>query len=196
MPAVGIGGRIGNRCGVTVRISFIRHGRTSWNADRRLLGWTDIGLDGVGERQAVDLGRRLDITSYDRVITSDLSRATATARLAGWAGADADWRLREIDFGQLEGMTWDEVPDQLREALVAFDGFVAPGGESTSDFAARIVAALDDFPEGAHMVVTHGGVIRAVLRHCGELGAFPDHVTVYTVDWGRRLVLDVQTPTL
>ena len=181
---------------MTVRISFIRHGRTAWNADRRLLGWTDIGLDGVGERQAMELGRHLDISAYDRVITSDLSRATATARLAGWAGADADWRLREIDFGQLEGMTWNELPDQVRDALVAFDGFVAPGGESTADFVDRIVGALDGFGDGAHMVVTHGGVIRAVLRQCGESGTFPDHVTVYTVDWGRRLVLDVQTPTL
>lgn len=181
---------------MTVRISFVRHGRTSWNADRRLLGWTDIGLDAVGERQAIDLGLHLDITPYDRVITSDLSRATATARLAGWAGADADWRLREIDFGRLEGLRWEEVPDHFREALLTFDGFVAPGGESTADFVARIVGALDDFKEGAHMVVAHGGVIRAVLRYCGESGAFPDHVTVYTVDWGRRAVLDVQTPTL
>lgn len=181
---------------MTVRISFIRHGRTPWNADRRLLGWTDIGLDGVGEQQAIALGERIDISPYDRVITSDLSRATATARLAGWAGAGADWRLREIDFGQIEGMTWSELPDQMREELVAFDGFVAPGGESTATFVDRIVDALDTFDEGAHMVVTHGGVIRAVLRQCGESGAFPDHVTVYTVDWGRREVLDVQTPTL
>lgn len=181
---------------MTVRISLIRHGRTAWNVDRRLLGWTDIGLDGVGERQAIALGERIDIAPYDRVVTSDLSRATATARLAGWAGSDADWRLREIDFGRLEGMTWNEVPDELRDALVAFDGFAAPGGESTADFVERIVGCLDGFEDGAHMVVTHGGVIRAVLRQCGESGAFPDHVTVYTVDWGRREVLDVQTPTL
>lgn len=180
---------------MTVRISFIRHGRTAWNAERRLLGWTDIGLDGVGERQAIELGERIDLMPYDRVVTSDLSRATATARLAGWT-ADADWRLREIDFGRLEGLTWDEVPDPVRDALVAFDGFVAPGGESTSDFVARVVDALDEFTEGAHMVITHGGVIRAVLRQCGESAAFPGHATVYSVNWSRRQVLDVQTPTL
>lgn len=181
---------------MTVRISFVRHGQTHWNRERRLLGWTDIGLDEVGEQQAASLGARLDVAPYDQIVTSDLSRATATARLAGWSGAAADWRLREIDFGRLEGLTWNELDDPVREALVAFDGFVAPGGESTAGLVERVVDALDGFAPGSHLVVTHGGVIRAVLRQCGEVGAFPDHVTVYTVDWARRVVLDAQTPTV
>ncbi|MDX1448925.1 MAG: histidine phosphatase family protein [Acidimicrobiia bacterium] len=181
---------------MTVRISFVRHGRTPWNLDRRLLGWTDIGLDGVGEQQARDLGARLDMSPYERIVSSDLSRATATARLAGWTRTEADWRLREIDFGELEGLTWDSLAPEVREGLIAFDGFTAPGGESTADFVGRVVDALEGFDDGTHMVVTHGGVIRAVLRQCGQSGTFPDHVTVYTVDWGRRKLLDVHTPTV
>lgn len=179
---------------MTVRISLVRHGRTAWNVEQRLLGWTDIPLDAVGEAQAGSLGESIDISKYDRVWTSDLDRASMTARLAGWeATADAD--LRELDFGELEGLTWAELHPDVRADLVAFEGFEAPGGESTDGFVSRVVGFLDACRAGSHMIVTHGGVIRAALRLCGESASFPEHGVIYTIDWSRRLVLDVQTPT-
>lgn len=177
------------------RISLVRHGQTSWNAERKLVGWTDVPLDDVGKQQAAYLGDAIEISRYQEVWTSDLQRAAATARLAGW-DARPDRRLREIDFGELEGSTWDSIAPHLREGLVAFEGFTPPGGESTSSLVARITEFLDEREDGPHLLVTHGGVIRAVLRLCGESGAFPGHGQVYTIDWSRRILTDVQTPTV
>lgn len=179
---------------MTVRVSFVRHGQTDWNVDHRLLGWTDLLLNSEGERQARLLGEATEIARYVSVWSSDLRRATDTARLAGW-DATPDVRLREIDFGKFEGLTWGELDDDVRADLAAFEGFVAPGGESVAAFAERVSGFLDGLATGSHMVVTHGGVIRAVLRACGEKGSFPDHGVIYTVDWTRRQMLDVQTPT-
>lgn len=179
---------------MTVRVSFVRHGQTDWNVDHRLLGWTDIPLNREGERQARLLGAAVEISRYTEVWSSDLGRAAETARLAGWE-ATPDARLREIDFGEIEGLTWGELDSELREGLSTFDGFVAPGGESVATFVERLSDFLDGLVAGSHMAVTHGGVIRAALRTCGEAGAFPGHGVIYTVDWSRRTVLDVQTPT-
>lgn len=181
---------------MTVRVTLVRHGRTAWNAERRLLGWTDLPLDHEGAVQAVELGVRVGRAVHDTVWTSDLQRATETARLAGWAPYAIDHRLREIDFGELEGRTWSELEPSVRDALVAFDGFVAPGGESTAGLVERATDFLDDLDTGTHRIVTHGGVIRALLRVCGETGAFPDHGAVYTLDWRRRVLLEVQLPTV
>jgi 2,3-bisphosphoglycerate-dependent phosphoglycerate mutase len=180
---------------MTVLVSFVRHGQTAWNAEHRLLGWTDLPLDETGRRQAVDLGGRVDAGAYDSVWASDLRRAVETARLAGWSPA-IDVRLREIDFGSLDGSVWTKLESSIRDELAAFDGFEAPGGESTGAFVERIVDFLDGLRGGSHLVVTHGGVIRAVMRLCGRPGAFPDHAAVHTVDWSRRLLVDPQTPTI
>ncbi|HSJ28574.1 MAG TPA: histidine phosphatase family protein [Acidimicrobiia bacterium] len=179
---------------MTVLISFVRHGQTAWNAERRLLGWTDLPLDEIGRSQAVELGARIERAAYDAVWASDLRRAVETARLAGW-DPTLDGRLREIDFGSLDGLVWSQLEPALRDELAAFDGFVAPGGESTEHFVERLVGFLDGLPAGSHLVVTHGGVIRAVTRLCGAPGAFPDHAAIHTVNWSRRLLVDVQTPT-
>ncbi|MEX2654556.1 MAG: histidine phosphatase family protein [Acidimicrobiia bacterium] len=179
---------------MTVRVSLVRHGQTAWNAERKLLGWTDVPLDAVGETQARSLGAGVDISKYDRIWTSDLGRASMTARLAGWE-ATPDATLREFDFGELEGLTWAELDPDVREGLAAFEGFKAPGGESTEEFTSRVVGFLDACGTASHLIVTHGGVIRAALRLCGESASFPDHGVIYTIDWSRRLVLDVQTPT-
>ncbi|MEX0757034.1 MAG: histidine phosphatase family protein, partial [Acidimicrobiia bacterium] len=47
MPAGRVGGRTGSAGRVTVRVSLVRHGQTAWNAERKLLGWTDVPLDAV-----------------------------------------------------------------------------------------------------------------------------------------------------
>ncbi len=178
---------------MTVELTLVRHGRTSWNAEHRLLGWTDVPLDEVGERQATLLGTMLS-GGFDGVWSSDLVRALATARLAGWEPV-ADARLREIDFGSLEGRRWDELNRAHREALANFDGFRAPGGESAAALLRRVTDFLDSRPPGSHLVVTHGGVIRAVLRSCGVTEAFPSPGTLYRVDWTSRKSLSGQTPT-
>jgi probable phosphoglycerate mutase len=121
--------------------------------------------------------------SFVRVLTTPLVRARESAALIlGERGLEAEvvpgWS--EIDFGQWEGWTWDEVrvrdPEGHRrwEASGAGD-FTFPGGESRAGFDARIAAAARAWlgPEDPPtLVVAHKGVIKGVLGHL--LGLGPD----------------------
>jgi probable phosphoglycerate mutase len=148
---------------VSVTLWLVRHGATDWSDAGRLTGWTDVPLNDRGRLQARRLRERLVRETFTGVWSSDLVRASETARLA--AGALVlEPSLRELDFGRLEGTRWDELPAELQEALVAFDGFRAPGGESVADLGDRIHGFLRRLRPGTHLLFTHGGVIRLLLR--------------------------------
>jgi probable phosphoglycerate mutase len=102
------------------------------------------------------------------VWTSDLRRAVETATIIASGEPTPDARLRELDFGTLEGKRWNECPADIQAALLAFEGFVAPGGESVEALRVRVGSFLADLPPGDHLIVTHGGVIRCLLSARGE----------------------------
>jgi len=156
--------------GVRARLWLVRHGATAWSEAGRLTGWTDVPLSPAGREQARALGRRLAARSFDGVWTSDLTRAAETAGLA-WGEAIPDRRLREVDFGALEGMRWEELSAEDRERLIAFEGL--PGGERVADLRRRVRGFLDALGGGRHLVFTHGGVIRLLLRERGCDRAIP-----------------------
>ena len=178
---------------MTVLVTLVRHGRTSWNAEGRLLGWRDVGLDRVGTAEAEALAARLAGSDFDAAWSSDLRRARETAAVIGTA-ATTDQRLREFDFGRLEGSTWEELAPETQEALVAFDGFAARCGETVSAFRRRVVDFMDGLAEGRHLVVTHGGVIRVVLAACGDRRSRSSTGSITTVDWPHRHI--VVTPSV
>jgi probable phosphoglycerate mutase len=148
---------------MTTRLWLVRHGATDWSEAGRFNGWTDVSLNELGRRQSEHLQDRLRATKFEGIWSSDLVRSTETARLAAGA-AVPDRRLREIDFGALEGLTWAECPAHVREALVAFEGFEAPGGESVARLRERVLEFVDGLSHGDHLVFTHGGVIRVLSR--------------------------------
>ena len=152
---------------MTTRLWLVRHGATDWSDAGRFNGWTDVSLNELGRRQSERLHEHLRATEFDGIWSSDLVRATETARLAA-GDAVTDRRLREIDFGALEGLTWAECPDHVREALVAFEGFQAPGGESVRRLRDRVLEFIDGLCDGDHLVFTHGGVIRVLSRAAGR----------------------------
>lgn len=162
------------------RLWLVRHGATAWGEAGRLTGRTDLPLSPAGREQARALGTRLAGRAFDGVWTSDLTRAAETAALA-WGEAIPDPRLREVDFGALEGMRWDELSAEDRERLLAFEG--APGGERVADLRRRVVGFLGGLDGGRHLVFTHGGVIRLLLRERGCDRAIPPcGVTVMSRD--------------
>ncbi len=171
---------------MVIQLTLVRHGETDWNIDRRLQGWSDIGLNRTGREQAARLGEMLRGEGFDSVLSSDLSRAVDTARIAGFE-PEPTRDLREMDFGDLEGIRWDDLEADVREALVAFEGFRAPHGESTRTFAARVSRALDRLAAGHHLIVAHGGVLRYARRVCGEDG-FPAFLEVVRLDWSHKTV--------
>ena len=149
---------------VTTRLWLVRHGATDWSEAGRFNGWTDVSLNELGRRQSERLRDHLSATEFDGIWSSDLVRATETASLAAAGTAVPDRRLREIDFGALEGLTWAQCPAHVREALVAFEGFEAPRGESVTRLRDRVLEFVDGLSHGEHLVFTHGGVIRVLSR--------------------------------
>lgn len=166
---------------------MVRHGETAWNARRLFQGWSDIPLNETGRSQAASLRPELAGTMFDGVWSSDLSRAVETAQIAhGEPVLDA--RLRELDFGDIEGATWDELEPLVQHSLQMFDEFTAPNGESMAGFLERVESFFDALETGRHLVFTHGGVVRAVVRACGGDG-FPGHADVMKVNWSERSLL-------
>lgn len=160
----------------------MRHGETLWNREGRLLGWTDLPLTPEGEAQARALKGLLPPLP---AFSSDLVRARRTAELAGFR-PEATWALREIHFGALEGAPWEALEPAYKEALLRFQGFHPPGGESLETFQERVFRFLEGLKAPA-LLFTHGGVVRAALRALGEDGLVPPG-SVLVVDWPRRVL--------
>ena len=114
---------------------LVRHGETDWTAHKRYCGSTDVPLNAAGREQAAALAG-LAKEAFDSVWTSPSSRCKETAALAGLTAVSAD-ALREFDFGSLEGKRWDDLDPATQAALIDFDGFEAPGGETVAAFGER-----------------------------------------------------------
>lgn len=158
-----------------MEIYLVRHGETESNKERRYLGWTESPLSPLGLRQAEGVGHYLASLGIDELYCSDLNRALHTARVIG-AGCGLKPvitpLLREIHFGQWEGMTFDEIESRWGDEISLWldDPFhkSAPGGESLKDVCGRMSEFLttvsEATPDGKKIVaVSHGGSIRALL---------------------------------
>ena len=139
----------------------VRHGETPWSAAGRHTGWTDIALTEAGRDEARSLGPRLAGQSFDAVVSSPLSRALETARIAGFAErVTTDDDLREWDYGADEGRTTAEIRADRPGWTIWRDGVV--DGESIADVAARadrVIARARD-RAGDTLCFAHGHVLR------------------------------------
>jgi len=165
-------------------IFFIRHAETDMAG--RFCGHSDPDLNARGHKQTAELIDRLRPENIGSVYTSDLRRARTTAEaIAGAFGIECRVRrdLREINFGEWEGLTWREI--ELRDEAYASRWMAehpllpAPEGEAFRDFERRIldeVAFLSArVGERDIAVVTHAGVLRTVLcslHRCSEEDAW------------------------
>jgi probable phosphoglycerate mutase len=166
---------------------LVRHGETPASKGRTLAGWADVPLTAHGQDQASALRPRLAGERFNSVWSSDLRRALTTARLA-WGEARRDERLREMNFGELEGRPWETLDSRWQEAFVRFEGLTAPGGESFDDLRARVLSFVDALGPGRHLLFTHGGVVRLLSREVGEDHFVPTG-TLLVVDWDARRLL-------
>jgi probable phosphoglycerate mutase len=155
-------------------ILLVRHGETDWNVERRFQGHADPSLNDNGRAQAHALAAELAAEHIDAVYTSDLTRARETAEIiSAQLGVDIVPRseLREIDVGDWEGLTWDDIERQFPDGRRRWDesGHGWEGGETYEQLAERVVDALRRIaaahPGGRVLVVGHGGTIRSVRAH-------------------------------
>ena len=131
----------------------------------RLCGRFDPPLSEAGRRQAEALAAALGETAVIR--SSPALRALETACALG-PEPIVDQGLRELDFGEADGLSFDEVavrwPELYEAWLRAPTEVRFPGGEAFVDFRSRVLDAMGRIERDA-VVVTHGGVVRTVLAH-------------------------------
>lgn len=160
-----------------------RHGQTTWNAENRFQGQTDIPLSEVGIAQAERAARMLAALKPAQIFASDLSRAASTAAaLARVAGlpVSLDKDLRERSGGAWEGLTGEEIWQRWPEERKAWN---PPDGETTAAVAGRVCGALRRIADGLGdgqlaVIASHGAAIRLGLEsflgldehHSGVLG--------------------------
>jgi broad specificity phosphatase PhoE len=156
-----------------VELYLIRHGETEWSRARRHTGRTDLPVSPAGEAEAKALGQHLRGLEVDRVLSSPLTRATATAQLAGFGDrVELNDTLLEFDYGDYEGLTSAEIRATHPGWDLFRDG--CPGGETVEAAAARARKLLDSLidTEGRIMLFSHGHQLR-ILTTC-YLGFPPD----------------------
>jgi broad specificity phosphatase PhoE len=156
-----------------VELYLIRHGETEWSRARRHTGRTDLPVSPAGEAEAKALGQHLRGLEVDRVLSSPLTRATATAQLAGFGDrVELNDTLLEFDYGDYEGLTSAEIRATHPGWDLFRDG--CPGGETVEAAAARARKLLDSLidTEGRIMLFSHGHQLR-ILTTC-YLGLPPD----------------------
>ena len=150
------------------QLYLIRHAETDWNVERRLQGHADRPLSVRGRSQAVALGAHLRNIHFDAVFCSDLWRARDTTVRAGFVAASAGRIWREFDVGRWSGRLIEDIITRDADAYSRWrSGYCAPpGGESWQAFESRIrrgLAGLEGVP-GRVLLVTHSGVIRAIMQ--------------------------------
>ena len=152
-----------------MRIILLRHGRTEANELRLYCGSSDPPLSAGGREALMRIRARrgMDAAGLMR-ITSGMRRTDETMRLLFDAAPDRiEPDLREIDFGEFEMLDYDRLKTAAayREWIADDTGELSPpGGESANAFRHRVVAAADRLAEDA-LIVTHGGVIAALMEY-------------------------------
>jgi len=160
---------------VLTRICLVRHGETEWNAERRIQGQIDIGLNAAGLRQAEAAGRWLKAAGISALYASDLKRAWATGQAIGQAVGVQPVpvpELRERRYGIFEGLTYAEAESRYPEGYAAFEGrnadYAFEHGESLKVMYERVTGKLKELAQRhlgeSIVVVVHGGVLDVINR--------------------------------
>ncbi|HEY6003986.1 MAG TPA: histidine phosphatase family protein, partial [Anaeromyxobacter sp.] len=142
-------------------IWLARHGETEWSRTGRHTGRTDVPLTEAGREEALALGRALGGRKFALVLSSPLSRAFETCRLAGYGDvARKSDDLLEWDYGAVEGRTSAEVRGE-RPGWTIWTGGV-PRGETIEAVAARADRVIEEAVAAAGDVLlfAHGHVLR------------------------------------
>ena len=178
----------------------VRHGQSQANHLNIIQGQTSTPLSELGLKQAAALGKALSSYSFDAVYSSDLERAMQTAALAAPGHTIIpNKELREWNLGIFQGLTYPQAAAQYPNEWMAFrnsqSDCLIPGGESAHDIRQRVVTFLDTLLQrhdhGRLLLVTHGGVIRCILKHAmGIKGEWPVSPSTTNASFSQFTVQD------
>jgi alpha-ribazole phosphatase len=185
--------------GLATRIVLVRHTEPVEEARGRCYGRSDHGLSPAGHRHAAELAARLSSLEVAAVVASPRRRALDTAApIAASHGLAVETvpGLRELDFGDVEGKSYEEIertrPDLWRRWMSEPTAVRFPGGEGYAELRSRVVAASVTLKrahkEKTCVIVSHGGVIRAML---GAALGLPDaKIFYFDQPYGAISVID------
>lgn len=153
-------------------VTFLRHGESVGNAEKRFQGHADFPLTETGRAQAQSLAQRWqdESVTFDHCLASPLLRAFQTAEIICQVlnvplEASDDWK--ELDNGLLAGLKDEEAdPDIMRPKFMTPYTRWGITGESRWEVylrAGRAVQNLVDRPAGRYLVVAHGGILNMAL---------------------------------
>ena len=181
------------------KLILVRHGDTELNSAERYWGHSDVELSPSGFRQAERLRDRLAAQKIDAIYSSDLQRASVTAEIIAsrhQLAVTTFAELREINFGKLEGLTFDKInrlyPEVARLWVERSPKLKYPGGESFDEFNNRVSRFAGRLrkhvPEETILIVAHSGPLRLLV--CQLLGIELWHWCQIRLDFASLSVLD------
>lgn len=164
-------------------IYVVRHGETEGNVNRVLQGYSDFPLTKKGIDQAKELAKKFSTIRFEAVFSSDLLRAKRTAEIITLEKkmvVKTTQAIRERNFGKFEGKNWEVVNRQLKKLIEEYEKLseedkfkkrVHDEIESDEEVATRFILFLREiaiaYTGKTVMMVSHGGIMRAVLIHLG-----------------------------
>ncbi len=161
-----------------MKFILVRHCTTEWNLNHKLQGQTDIPLCETGIKEAEALAEILRELKIGKIVSSDLSRAAATAEIISskiHAEVALDPRLRECAFGSLEGLHADEAAKidgsqkWDRDGKYSHYDYKPFGGETRGEVLARHLEVINEnkFFTGRVLLVGHGRGLNTLLSGLG-----------------------------
>jgi broad specificity phosphatase PhoE len=188
-----------------LQIYMLRHGKPRFPDGRSYVyGWTDYPLSALGREQAKKIGAALSSVRFDRVISSDLSRAAETADIVAAfqpppaREVERDPELREINMGEWDGKTVAEIKgnyaDIFRERGLDLANVAAPGGETFACLREREMKAFERITRSSEklskiLLVAHRACIWSIISGIfgialGDIFRFGlDHCAVHLVEY-------------
>ncbi len=157
------------------KLYLVRHGQTKWNLESRTQGTKNSDLTSLGFKQAKILGERLKNIKIDAIYSSPLERAASTAQIvANMKNIEytLDDRLKEMSFGEWEGLTSKEIEENYPENFKIWREqphlVNIPKGEKIEVAQRRMVEFIDTIINSDNetaLIISHGTTIRLLLLH-------------------------------
>ena len=150
-----------------MKLFLVRHGQTTGNLDATFTGQRDVPLTDEGRRQAESIRPILEKIAFDRVYSSDLSRAVDTQLIAvpGVQGIRTPL-LREVDVGRVEGQLYAQVRIDNPGWSATVDGYARFGGETSQQICDRVRAFLRELesnPCENVVAFVHNGIMGTMM---------------------------------
>ena len=185
-----------------MKIYLIRHGQTDWNLEGKIQGRHDVSLNETGSKQAELLAMGMDKRPVVQIFSSRQKRALETAQAVGrrqHVAVTVIDGLEEVEFGEWEGKTWDEIsreyPEEFKDWCTEPAEIVPPGGESRPQIYRRIGNALKEIlrrSRGDIAIVSHGAALAYMVSIMleKELGDHDEiivkNASISTVEYDRE----------